>query len=236
MYIYETTNLINGFRYVGKSSKEFNPRYLGSGKILIRAIKKYGRENFSVKLIEVCGSESHLNEREIYWINEYKKTRDCYNISEGGTGGWVTKFYTEDQLTEYKKKLSDSRKGRVVSSETRKKISDKNKGRILGDRAAIGKKVSNLWKDPSSVFNSIDYRRKISAAKKGRVCSDESRRKISLSRIGGKNPVAVKIIVDETVFDTIRECALKYNISGTAVSKRCRSKNFDNWNFFNNNQ
>jgi hypothetical protein len=47
-YIYKTTNLINGKIYIGKRSHE-NPekdRYLGSGRVLIQAIKKYGRENF----------------------------------------------------------------------------------------------------------------------------------------------------------------------------------------------
>lgn len=41
-YIYKTTNLINGKIYIGqKRSKKFlKERYLGSGKILKKAIKK----------------------------------------------------------------------------------------------------------------------------------------------------------------------------------------------------
>lgn len=41
-FIYITTNLINGKKYIGQK-KGYNDTYLGSGKILKLAIKKYGR-------------------------------------------------------------------------------------------------------------------------------------------------------------------------------------------------
>ena len=55
MIIYKTTNLVNGKIYIGKD-KNNNPSYLGSGKILKLAIKKYGKENFTKETIE----KSHL--------------------------------------------------------------------------------------------------------------------------------------------------------------------------------
>ena len=42
-YIYETTNLINGKKYIGKRvSKTFDKYYKGSGKLLRKAFTKYG--------------------------------------------------------------------------------------------------------------------------------------------------------------------------------------------------
>jgi len=41
MIIYKTINLINNKSYIGKDHKN-NPEYLGSGKLLKHAIKKYG--------------------------------------------------------------------------------------------------------------------------------------------------------------------------------------------------
>ena len=55
-YIYKTTNKVNNKVYIGQHQAEiFEPdKYLGSGTLLRRAIKKYGKENFTVELIEEC--------------------------------------------------------------------------------------------------------------------------------------------------------------------------------------
>ena len=42
-FIYLTTNLITNEKYIGKHHGELNDSYLGSGIILQRAIKKYGK-------------------------------------------------------------------------------------------------------------------------------------------------------------------------------------------------
>ena len=38
-YIYETTNLVKGKKYIGQHKGPFDPRYLGSGTILLRSVK-----------------------------------------------------------------------------------------------------------------------------------------------------------------------------------------------------
>ena len=50
-YIYKTTNVVNNKIYIGKhKSKDLDNNYLGSGKILQLAVKKYGEEkNLSKK-------------------------------------------------------------------------------------------------------------------------------------------------------------------------------------------
>ena len=70
-FIYITTNLINGKRYIGqkKYDKEGTwKNYLGSGTYLKRAIEKYGKDNFSKEIVEECESKEKLDEREIYLI------------------------------------------------------------------------------------------------------------------------------------------------------------------------
>jgi len=108
MYIYKTTNNINGKIYIGKHYSKVK-NYLGSGVILKLAIKKYGRKNFSVEIIEYCIDKKILSEREIYWI-EYFNSRDSligYNITKGGEGNSVSKYWLNKKLTdEHKNNIS----------------------------------------------------------------------------------------------------------------------------------
>lgn len=83
MIIYKTINLINKKFYIGQDSNN-NPDYLGSGLLLKRAIKKYGKENFKKEILCECSSKEELNQKEIYWINQLKPN---YNITIGGIGG-----------------------------------------------------------------------------------------------------------------------------------------------------
>lgn len=227
MYIYKTINLINNKIYIGKSEKDFNPKYLGSGKLLWKAIKKYGINNFKLELLETCKNIDHLNEREKYWIS--KNLNNSYNLAEGGTGGWTTRYYDEYSLNKLKEKLSNYQKGRVVSESTKIKLSNSNKNRFYGNKNELSNTLKDIWNDPSSIFNSQQYREKLSAAAKKRVWKEETKRKISDGKIGGKNPMSIKIQVDDIIYETRRECAKQHNISETAVTKRCLSKNFSNW-------
>ena len=88
MIIYKTTNLINGKIYVGKDIKN-DPDYLGSGIVLKKSMKKYGKVNFIKEVLETCFTRSELNEQEIFWIKKLRSTDKNigYNISSGGDGG-----------------------------------------------------------------------------------------------------------------------------------------------------
>lgn len=86
-FIYITTNLIDGKRYIGqKKFDDYWKGYLGSGKHLREAIKKYGRENFSRNIVAIAYSKEELDDAEISIIKFLgaDKSRDYYNIAEGG--------------------------------------------------------------------------------------------------------------------------------------------------------
>lgn len=85
MVIYKTTNLINGKIYVGKDSKN-NEYYLGGGKLLKEAIKKYGKKNFKKEIIDSASNIEELNQKERYWINKLNSQNKAigYNILIGG--------------------------------------------------------------------------------------------------------------------------------------------------------
>lgn len=88
-YIYKTTNLVNGKIYVGQhkySLGKLDEKYLGSGKLLLNAIKKYGKDNFKCEILEWCSTEKELEDKEIYYIKSLQSTTDFgnYNMSDGG--------------------------------------------------------------------------------------------------------------------------------------------------------
>lgn len=116
-FIYITTHLVDGKRYVGKCSygKRNWETYLGSGIRLRRAISKYGKEQFRRDIIEECATIDILNERERYWIDYYDAVRSdsFYNIASGGDGGNVIAGYTEEERQKYSMTLSAARRGRV---------------------------------------------------------------------------------------------------------------------------
>lgn len=107
MHIYKTTNLLNGKIYVGQTSKNLDTDYLGSGKVLIKAVKKYGKSAFKREIIEECVSKEQMNEREKYWIQYFDSINrnKGYNVSIGGEGGNLG-----DKVN---KKISKSMKGKI---------------------------------------------------------------------------------------------------------------------------
>lgn len=93
-YIYKTTNLINGKIYVGQhkvDDDKLDVKYYGSGLYLIRAIEKYGKENFSCEILEWCKDKEALNLSEKEWIKELNSQDKNigYNIAYGGDGGYL---------------------------------------------------------------------------------------------------------------------------------------------------
>ena len=101
MFIYKTTNLLNGKYYIGKYAGK-RSTYLGSGIHLKSAIEKYGRENFKRVVIEECKSLKELSDREKHWIELFDAVNDprSYNLTEGGQGGFshITKAQYADNL------------------------------------------------------------------------------------------------------------------------------------------
>jgi len=152
MIIYKTTNLVNGKFYIGKDTKNCKT-YLGSGKLLQKALKKYGRSNFTKETLQVCSTLDELNKAEVYWIrllNARNKTL-AYNIAEGGDGGnlrtgivpWnsgKTGIYSENTLIKMRRPKSDEYKRKM-----REYI--KTKEHCLNiSKSKIGKAQPTKWK------------------------------------------------------------------------------------------
>ena len=135
-YIYITTNLVNGKKYIGqhKSEKFLGNSYLGSGIVLKESVRKYGKENFSVEMLEECYSIKELNSREVYWINFYEAVNSnvFYNLSGGGKGGGNIYSLTLEERLIIKETQSKRMTGLHHSDKTKEKISESLKGKRKG--------------------------------------------------------------------------------------------------------
>ena len=92
-FLYKTTNLINSKYYYGMhSTYKLDDGYLGSGKMLRYSIRKYGKENFSIELIEFFSSREDLIDAEIKLITEEMVVDNklCMNLKKGGIGGIIS--------------------------------------------------------------------------------------------------------------------------------------------------
>lgn len=134
MVIYKTTNLINGKIYVGQDSNN-NPYYLGSGKLIKKALKAYGRENFKKEILCECDTRQQLDEKEKFWIKELNSINNeiGYNLAAGGQsgGGYTPKgrVFTE----EWKAKITKAKLGHKTSEATKEKLRQFNLGKKLSE-------------------------------------------------------------------------------------------------------
>ena len=163
--IYKITNKINNKFYIGMhQTKKLDDGYMGSGKRLKLAIKKYGIENFNKEILHIFDNEEDMKnkEKELVILDEMS-----YNLCEGGKGGFGylnrsglnTSGVKNRNYKEISRKVSITKKINQYShsKETRQKISDANK-------------LSNESRGL-----------KCSLALKGKTKSEEHKRKISES-------------------------------------------------------
>lgn len=95
--IYKITNKINGKVYIGQTIQSLKDRWyrhcakknLSDNEMnmhIKRAILKYGKENFTIEILEECNS-TLLNERERFYISYFNSYQDGYNSTLGGQDG-----------------------------------------------------------------------------------------------------------------------------------------------------
>ena len=117
--VYKTTNLINGKFYIGihkQLGEEFDG-YYGSGLLLVKAIAKYGKENFLRETLFTYDTLTLARDKERELVTEdFCKLDTNYNLSVGGTGGNTTAGLSEEQkaLVFSKRKETNEARGNYV--------------------------------------------------------------------------------------------------------------------------
>lgn len=102
--IYKITNNINKKEYIGAhQTTKVDDGYMGSGTLLNKAFKKYGKENFTKEVIQYCDSTEHMYSQEATLVNEqYVLNRNTYNLKTGGMGGTKASPQTIERMSKCK--------------------------------------------------------------------------------------------------------------------------------------
>lgn len=207
-YTYQIKNLVNKKTYVGRHSTDnINDGYMGSGKILKRAIKLYGIENFAIEILGFFDSFEDLVEEESFIVDSSFVIReDTYNITPGGNNPVM---YGEDNPSWKGGTSIYNRKGRPDFS------GEKN--------PMFGKKHTEEAKNKISKANKGN-----TPLNKGRKLSEEQKRSMIY-----KQKTRKQLTDGLSRFESIRDCARKLGVTQQYVQYRLRSNSekFSNWKY-----
>jgi group I intron endonuclease len=156
--VYKVTNKQNGKIYIGITNqgastsrwyKHCSDSNTGSNFPLHNAIRKYGKDNFQIDIVELIENEDYdyLKEREIFWIREFDSynREKGYNLTLGGDGTFG-RFHS----TETKDKIRQKAIGRHPSVDAKKHMSDSQK-KVKRDYSKLANlSNSKRWSDPDS--------------------------------------------------------------------------------------
>lgn len=171
--VYETTNKINDKIYVGvHGGFVATDDYLGSGKALKAAIKKYGKENFEKQIIKIFNTaeEAYAFEKEIVDY-EFIQRDDTYNLAVGGSHVEFTE--------ELRDKISLKRFGKksnmkwITNGSENMLVSASKADELINDGWVFGRYVSEKTKNKQSL-----QRVGKPSHRKGKTLPEEQKQKI----------------------------------------------------------
>lgn len=169
--VYVVVNKLNGKMYVGSTERELKIRWQkhlvkvneGSLCTLHKAIRKYGRDNFDIRMIEEYPTREAMLTGEVEYIAHFDtfKSEWGYNDTPGGDGGNTNggKKFSE----EWKSKISKARKGMVFSKEHKENLSKSH----MGHKAPNRKLTSEQAEEIRTEYNKGNYTQKQLGVKYG---------------------------------------------------------------------
>jgi group I intron endonuclease len=169
MIVYLVTNNKNGMQYVGQTSCTLKRRWANHcpttdhNPYFTNAIRKYGREEFSVIVIQVCESKEEMDFVETFYISLLNTKRpNGYNLTDGGEGCPGHTVSAEGRL-----RMRNSHLGKKQSEETKKRKAESLcKAYAEGRRTGFAKNSEPWNKSLTGTFRHTEE------AKKGNYIHD----------------------------------------------------------------
>lgn len=85
-YFYKITNLVNNKYYYGiHATNDLNDGYMGSGRLMLKALKKYGASSFKKEILNFFNNYDEMQAYEAQVVtSDLVNDINCYNLREGG--------------------------------------------------------------------------------------------------------------------------------------------------------
>ena len=170
MIIYKITNIKNNKSYIGLTTQtlkkrwqqHINTAYSNKSKdrneVFKKAIRKYGPDNFELKIIDIANSLEELKEKEKFWIKYYNT---CYLWANGYGYNGTEGGDSPTQLTTSVLQINILT-GQIINEFTSIKEAEKIYGRgiqeIINNQVIGQKPKGYTWikKEEFSVINGIN--------------------------------------------------------------------------------
>lgn len=112
--VYRIYNMITKKSYIGYTSlsidKRFHKHYtnslFGIKSKLYDSIRKYGADKFTLSILFETDTKEEALKSEKNFISKFDTFKNGYNMTLGGDGGDCTIYMSEEEIIEYRKKLS----------------------------------------------------------------------------------------------------------------------------------
>lgn len=145
-YTYKITHKESGRYYIGARSSKVEPnndKYMGSGKLIRQAIKKYGMDAFEKAILNTYETFDEAFKAECLYLDNYLTDPLCYNIAPGGKGG--DRFSTHENKEQYRQRLKKSRSKHLST------LTKNDKQRLYASKGFLGKNHTEQTNDKNRV-------------------------------------------------------------------------------------
>ena len=223
-FIYLTTNKINNKKYIGRHYGTTDDSYLGSGVLLAQAIEKYGKENFSRVVLELCDSKKEAIQKEKKWITKYNavNSEEFYNLSPGDeqNSGWQL-------CKEWRIKNPEQAKRHDELAAQHLQEWAKNNPALAQKNTEILLKAAHQWmKDHPQ--QAQEHMKKVNQAKEKwqQEHPEEHQKQVDKWREAGSitNSKKIRCITTNKIFNSISEAGRYYNTPQGNISKVLQGK------------
>lgn len=196
------------------------PYYIGKGtkrRVYQRHNGFYPPSKDRIIFLKKNLTEDEAFKHEIYMIAVFGRkdlgTGILHNKTNGGEG------VSGVCMSEERRKLCGSMKGKKFSEEHKRKIGESNRGKPRQTKEGL-ERLAKMQKESigkSKKPHSLSAKLKMSESAKGRIPWNKGKKVSQIS--GGKNPKAKKIEFDKVVYDCIKDASEKTGKSVYCIRK-----------------